>query len=106
MKPAPRYSLADDSKFRSGRVQECKGLVILRNRWDAQMAGIDKLVIGSKDDLEANYGAELEGPFGLIWFSRDGRMAVWSYRSKGRAAIAAYNMARKSVYEKPRLEFL
>jgi hypothetical protein len=101
VKEAARYSLADDSKFRPGRVQECTV-----NRRNAQMAGIDKLVIGSKDDLEANYGAALEGPFGLIWFSRDGRMVVWSYRSKGRAAIAAYNMARKAIHEKPRLEFL
>lgn len=70
------------------------------------MAKQDKIVIGSKDDLEAEYGAELEGPFGLIWFSRDGRMAVWSYKSRGRAAIAGYNMLRKAVYEKPLLEFL
>ena len=105
MTAEPRYSLSSDSKFRKGRgagiVQEST-----INRREAKMAGEDKVVVGSKDQLEENYGAELEGPFGLVWFSRDGRMMVWSYKSRGRATIAAYNMARKAVYEKPRLEFL
>jgi hypothetical protein len=70
------------------------------------MAGEPKLVIGSKDDLESHYGAELEGPYGLIWFSKDGRMVVWSYETYGRAKIAANNMQRGSYFEAPRIEFL
>jgi hypothetical protein len=72
----------------------------------AKSAGEDLVIVGSKDQLEENYGAELEGPFGLIWFSHDGAMMVWSYKSRGRAMIAAYNMVRKAAYEKPLLEIL
>lgn len=96
-----RFSLQNDSRFRPGRLKE--GTI---NQRDAKMSGQPKLVVGSKDALESNYGAELEGPFGLIWFSKDGRMLVWSYATYGRAKIAALNMERKSFLESPRIEFL
>lgn len=70
------------------------------------MAGIEKLVIGSKDDLEAKYGAELEGPYGLIWFSKYGDMKVWSYATLGIAKTAAHNMQTRSYADPPALEFL
>lgn len=107
MKAAARYSLSNDSKHRGGRAQK-SGQVqnsTIRRR-AAKMANQDRVVVGSKDQLEENYGAELEGPFGLIWFSRNGRMMVWSYKSRGRATIAAYNMVRKAAFEKPELELL
>ena len=53
-----------------------------------RLANGGRLVIGSRDDLEGSLGAELEGPFGLAWCSPDGRMLVWSYRSRERAKAA------------------
>lgn len=97
----PKYSLNDDSRFRSNRLKEST-----QHRWEAKTAGFAKLVIGLKDDLEQYYGAELEGPYGLIWFSKDGRMVVWSYDTYGRAKIAALNMQRGSFFDAPRIEFL
>jgi len=57
-------------------------------------AAAPQLIVGSRDDLEAHYGAELEGPYGLVWFSSDGRMIVWSYRTMLQAGIAARKFER------------
>ena len=63
------------------------------------------LAVGSKDQLESEYGAELEGPFGLAWIAPGNRMFVWSYKNRARARAAAEQLRAKAL-EPPRLEFL